>query len=276
MSIGLIFLGVMSITGVASHGGEGNFTLQPESLEGESWEDDENFDRYPRYPEATYDMFVRMDSDYNNIESIVYEPDSSFRDCGAGDVEKFGADRGSDNKGTEVDESFMISIGAYQSNQSHIVVKFRTPPDLSADDTLVLRIENCILNPQNSGWYNTEFSLTDSGNTAAITSHYYGICECNNESQAREELGSPPSESTPTPSLSPTPTPTSTPTPSQSSTPALTDSPTPTDTVELNRTDHDTTSPTEEDGAGFGILVIVMSTIILVVLMRRAQESPAS
>ena len=112
-------------------------------------------------------------------------------------------------------------------------------PDYRVGETLVLELEDCVTNPSAEGWYQTDVVVegkafgSDEQVRLEATSHYFAICDgCENDSDARSELGPPPSEPTatptPTPTATPTPTPTPTPEPTPEPTPIPDDEPTPT------------------------------------------------
>jgi len=167
-------------------------------------------------------------------------------------------------------------------------------PAIGVGDTLVLELEGCVDGPDDRGWYralvNAEGEAPD-GETTRIDafSHYFGVCEgCESDGDAREELGTPPSEpdatltptatltATPTPTATPTaaPTPTATPTATRTAapTPTATRSPSPTDpavgTTEGSPAETGTT-PSVGDGAGFPPLAALVALVVASALRRR-------
>lgn len=115
-------------------------------------------------------------------------------------------------------------------------------------ETLRLSLGSCVNNPGSADWY--QGSLTVEGEafdgdqvSLDANSHYFYICDCENEQEARDQLGAPPSEQTPTPEDTPTPSPTPTPTEEPTLTPTEPedDEPTPTPT------DEPTPTPTQPD-----------------------------
>ncbi|PSP66474.1 hypothetical protein BRC85_09975 [Halobacteriales archaeon QS_1_69_70] len=108
-------------------------------------------------------------------------------------------------------------------------------PDYRVGETLRLDLNNdCVKNPSSKGWYQVDVTVEGTsfgdgdGDSIQLssTSHYYPICDgCDNDSAAREELGPPPSEESPTP----TATATDTPTPTATATPTATPPPDPAD-----------------------------------------------
>ena len=123
--------------------------------------------------------------------------------------------------------------------------------DYRVGETLVLELEDCVTNPSSEGWYQTDLVVegkafgSDEQVRLEATSHYFAICDdCENDSDARSELGPPPSE-TPTP----TATPTATPTPTAAPTPTPTPAPTPTAAVDDPTPEPgDDPTPTPEPG----------------------------
>lgn len=131
-------------------------------------------------------------------------------------------------------------------------------PNYGQGDVLELDLDACVTNPDEDDWYLAGVNVTGGSRTdrtvtfdRTVPSHYFGICDgCESDADARESMGNPPSEPTPTPTAtatpSPTPIPTATPTDAVDPTPR----PNPTDSPEPTETPTDT--PTETDGAGDG------------------------
>ncbi len=163
--------------------------------------------------------------------------------------------------------------------------------DYKVGETLQLDLSECVGNPDSAGWYRADLTVqgTAFGDNSSIqldaTSHYFAICEgCDNESAARDELGPPPSEPTPTPTpeptASPTPTPTADPTPTPTDEPDAgstatptagsggdgTATPTPT-AISQNGTPTATPTPADgpSDGGFFGLDPMLVVAVVAAV-----------
>lgn len=131
--------------------------------------------------------------------------EGNWQDCGPGTSEVFGIDRGSDNERYEVDESLEDKIKRFSAGEDEFVTEFNDEDDIGASTHLnsedrILSLIECIDNPEEPGWYQIDVAAV-TGRTAdgeEVTfedpSHYFWICECQDEAEAREELGPPPSE----------------------------------------------------------------------------------
>jgi hypothetical protein len=209
------------------HGLDGNLTWvmltpQPGLEDG----DMENFGVPPRGFETV--DFVR-----------VTWKDGGFAGCGAGNAEVFGIDRGNDDPGTEVDRSLFSSIKSTKVTEDVFRAEFYdqgdfggSPPTFSEGDELVGKTTDCIDTPDEPGWYQVQSTIASKDGNFEARSHHFYVCDCANEQAAREQLGPPPSEPTPTPTASPTPPsePTPTPEPTPTRTPPTEGTPFPSST----------------------------------------------
>jgi len=190
------------------HGGDGNLTWvmltpQPGLEDG----DMENYGVPPRGFRTV---------DYVSVTWI----DGGFAGCGASNAEVFGIDRGNDDPGTEVDQSLFASIKSTKVNEDEFKADFYdegdfggSPPTFNEGDQLVGKTTSCIDTPRAPGWYQVRSTIASKNGNFEARSHYFYVCDCANEQEARQQLGPPPSEPTPTSTTSPTPTATPTPTP---------------------------------------------------------------
>lgn len=227
--------------------------------------------------------------------------------CDETNVATFGVDEGNNNTGTQVDYEF----SNYQKEFDHgeVTVEFSgfedfsgDPPRLGPEDAIVGDYGansvggGCLTMTNEPGWYRVRGIITgteaDNGRDppsedaeevriSAFSGFVY-ICECEDEEEAREELGPPTSPSTPTPAPTATPTPTptatSTPTPTPTATPTVTPTPEPTPTIRPvteTPTSSSTPSPTATtttvnatvagtSSAGIDpVLVVVLSIVVL-------------
>ncbi len=196
--------------------------------------------------------------------------DGGFSGCGASNAEVFGIDRGNDDPGTEVDQSLFSSIKSTKVNEDEFEADFYdegdfggSPPTFNEGDQLVGKTTNCIDTADAPGWYQVTSTIASKNGDFRAKSHYFYVCDCASEQAAREQLGPPPSEPTPTATATPTATPTPTPeptptrtppeggTPFPSPTPTATPSPTPDPTsTRAAATDAATAAATTAPGAG--------------------------
>ena len=173
---------------------------------------------------------------------VISSKEIDFSNCGTADTAAFGIDRGGDDPGTQTDEDLLRYREDSFFKQNKIVVDFYDKDDglgsetvhLNKSDQIVAAQNGCYVMPSEPGWYQINSRIngtTYKGNEldeTGITSHYFYVCECANEKEAREKLGPPPSEggdatSTPKSTDSGTSTPKSTDS-SGTSTPKSTDS----------------------------------------------------
>ena len=181
----------------ASHGPEeANYTVVPLS------------DRSPGAENVKYGQRVvaTAGTDLATLEetTATYEA-GSWSGCGPSDGETFGVDRGSTLEGYEVDETLQNDVKTFSAGEDD----FGASTYLGDGDEFV-SVAECIDNPDEPGWYRisgTTTGVTESGErvTFGSESHYFWICDCENEAEARERLGPPPSEPQTTAAPMPTP-----------------------------------------------------------------------
>lgn len=224
VTVALVFAMVLiagfASVGAASHGSPANFTVYPQ----------ENADRNPDATEATYVMSSAGADAFETdtgLEIVDYywlqSEQADFSSCAPDDARVFGIDRGNNNTGTQVDESLLQHMKNYNVGKSRITLDLYGPDDFGGDtinlytpDATVAVLGDCVENTGDAGWYQfTGFvnGTTYEGNyeEVRLTSHYFWIGDFENEEEAREELGPPPSAdddsaSTPTPTLTATAT----------------------------------------------------------------------
>jgi PGF-CTERM protein len=187
----------------AAHAPEdANYTVEPMS------------DRSPGATNVKYGQIVVVHAgiDFETLEktTAVYE-EGSWASCGPGDAEVFGIDRGNTHDGYETDESLEENTKTFSAGEDVFRVEFYGEEDFGPSTHLnngdaVVSVAQCIDNPDEPGWYQISGSMTgvtEDGERVTIggESHYFWICDCENEAEARETLGPPPSEpdSTPAP-----------------------------------------------------------------------------
>lgn len=173
-------------------------------------------DRSPGATEVRYGQTVvataGIDLDPLTRTLVTYEA-GSWVNCGADNPpEVFGIDRGNTHEGYEIDEELMDNVKSFSAGEDELETTYYDENDFGAsthldDGDQLVSVTECINNPDEPGWYRIE-GLTEGVNSPGEQvsyggySHYFWICNCENEAEAREQLGPPPSEpeGTPTPS----------------------------------------------------------------------------
>ena len=194
-------------TAGASHGaGEANYTVEVLG------------DPSPGATGVRYGLRVvgRSGVDFETLTrtGATYEAGSWAR-CEATDGETFGVDRGATRGGYEIDETLQNNIKSVSSGEDDLVVEFNGDGDIGASTYLddgdeVVSVTGCIDNPDEPGWYRITgrtSGVTADGEEATFrsVSHYFYICDCDDEAAAGRQLGPPPSE--PQATVTPTPAP---------------------------------------------------------------------
>ena len=211
----LLGAGVLGAVGVAGagHGPEGsNFTYTPLSADGR--EPGASDTRVGQIGQAA----AGVDTDFETLLRIraVWRA-GSWERCGPGSAEEFGIDRGSDNEPYTVDEGLTDNVKSFSAGEDGFESRFYDEDELgesvhlNSEDRIFSVIE-CPKNPPEPGWHRID-AASVKGRTAGgkvVTyedpSHWFWICDCRNEAEARDRLGPPPSE----PAETPMPTPTAT------------------------------------------------------------------
>jgi hypothetical protein len=197
----------------AGHGPEGsNFTYTPLSAD----------DREPGASDTRVGQIGQaaagVDTDFETLLRLraVWRA-GSWESCGPGSAEEFGIDRGSDNEPYTVDEGLTDNVKSFSAGEDSFESKFYDEDELGESVHLnsedrVFSVIECPTNPPEAGWHRID-AASVKGRTAGgevVTyedpSHWFWICDCRNEAEARDRLGPPPSE----PAETPIPTPTAT------------------------------------------------------------------
>lgn len=243
----------------------------------------------------------------------IYEA-GSWADCGPTSASVFGIDRGDTHDGYDIDEELTNNVKSFSAGEDRLETKYNGEDDIGAsthvdDGDEFVVVADCIDNPDTPGWYQITgrtTGVTPGGETVTFggESHYFWICNCEDETAAREQLGPPPSEPDPTPTPATTGTTTrsadertdtsdavNAATATTADTPADT-GPTPTPTAEastvadagetVTRTDPRTTTedtaswsavvyrtPTRSEGTGFGPVVALAALLLGALLVGR-------
>lgn len=238
----------------------------------------------------------------------------SWSGCGPTDASVFGIDRGNTHDGYETDEELTNNVKSFSAGEDRLETEYNGEDDFGAstyfdDGDEFVSVADCIDNPDAPGWYRITGrtkGVTAEGETVTYggQSHYFWICDCEDEASARQRLGPPPSEpdATPTPartrtgtgtdagptdatadtpdrSAAATPTGTGvarTPTPdsddggrgtTSTRSPADTDSETATDAPDA-WSDVVYRTPTRRGGDGFGPIVALTALVVAALLVR--------
>lgn len=222
----------------ADHGSPSNFTVVP-------------YDRNPGAQSATYEQHAVSPIGFQYLDYIEATwQEGSFADCGATNSETFGIDRGNDAPGTQTDHDLKQHVEETTVTEDKFVANFYEKDDavgssthFAKGDEFVSVTTDCFTNPQEPGWYQISSKIGGTAENgsyveASDISHYFYICECSNEQEARKKLGPPPSESmaTTTASATASATETAEPTPTRTPPDEGTPFPTPTATATLAET----------------------------------------
>jgi cell division septation protein DedD len=217
-------------------------------------------DRTPNATGATYLLSAELTDTVDRSPTVEYPDRIAFQieeanlnDCEGGLTSNY---RLGVNQSTESGYQFQAyEVQSATWDGSAVEFQFDTQdqPAYRQGDKLELELQGCVENAGSEGWYQSVVvvegkSRTDRNISFADESHYFGLCEsCESDADAREELGPPPSEPTPTPEPTPTatPQPTATATPQPTPTPTETPRPTATATPRPTQTSTATATPTE-------------------------------
>lgn len=243
-ALALGVVAVLAATGgaFASHDPAANYTVAPH----------DQSDRQPGAENTSYTHYFEVappgdgNEGYNRTGyfTVAYD-EGAFDQCSTADIQRFGVDRGNDDPRRQTDDRLFEHVESLYFGERYIRFNFYegdelaapedAPLELDAGDQVVLTTVDCVRNPEDPGWYQTWGSIngtTDAGDHGAsrLQSHYFYICDCEDEEAAREYLGPPPSEVGTPPASTPTATATVTPTATATVTPTPEPTPTPTAT----------------------------------------------
>lgn len=235
----------------AEHGSPSNFTVVAHDTE-------------PGMDDATYEQHATAPITIEYLDYIGASwKEGGFTGCGAANSETFGIDRDGDAPGTTTDEGLAQYVEETRIDEDQFVADFYEEDDafgsstnFAKGDEFVSVTTDCFDNPSKPGWYQVRSSIggtAPNGSYVEATdiSHYFYICECANEKQARQQLGPPPSAATPTPTASPSPT--AEPTPTRTPPPEGTPFPSPTPTATPKQSTPTPGSATVENAASTSV-----------------------
>ena len=228
-----------------------------------------------------------------------------YSECETANTAAFGIDRGNNNSGTQIDEDLVQKQRDSDFRDDGITIEFfdfdsfgdREPPYLAPEDAIVAAQGAgsnggpCLTMTDEPGWYRIEAfmngTVADNGPDEEpsddadeigfeLNSNYVYVCDCENEAEAREQLGSPPDEEEngggePTPTEEPADDPTPTEEPADDPTPTEepADDPTPTEEQATERPPAEAAddeepleTPTVGDGPGFGAAAAVLALFV--------------
>lgn len=307
----LLLLGALAGPAAAAHDSPGNYTVVLP-------EDSDHLPGDQNPENASIQHFAETGSGFDGKPAdrlevmkwlVISSDEIDFSGCGSADTEALGIDRGSNNSGTQNDDSILQNMLDSSFQEDKIWVEFNGEDDfgdtvsISREDSIVAVQSDCYTMPEEPGWYQIGGKINGTGPDGnffevTLNSHYFAICEgCHDEETAEEKLGPRPSEDTttsdtPTPTEAPTETGTETPT----ATPAATESAdtvTPTSTTAATETatktaakdtstatetatEADTSgddelagTPTPGEGPGFGAGIAMLALLSGGLLARR-------
>lgn len=220
-------VGLVAATGsvAANHDSPANYTVVLPQQEGHYPHD--SADTSIWHLASTNEAFEGTSSPqgFEEADVLVIESQAiDFSNCGTSNTAAFGLDRGDDDPGTKTDQGLLQHREDSSFNDHSIVVKFfdegdiaGSPVSINASDQIVAVQEECYNMPNEPGWYQIFGTLNGTGYDGSsfeidVNSHYYYICECDSEQEARQTLGPPPSESGGEPTATATTTATAEPT----------------------------------------------------------------
>jgi PGF-CTERM protein len=247
----------------------------------EGWSEDFVIHHITGVSESGEDMYANPTDDNRAFD---------YSGCSATDATAFGIDRGSSYSGSKTDDSLLASYEDFDSKEDKITITYWNESQVEnqlAASTMTMRVEDqfvgvlsdCNTNPSTPGWYQAHGWMNGSTTASDETetnfanmdyTNYVYICDCENEDEAREQLGPPPKEksnpetlphnqeSTPEPTEASggTPEPTEASADTPEPTEASADTPEPTeasaDTPEPTEASADTPEPTEANNGGGG------------------------
>lgn len=164
-------------------------------------------DTEPGIDDATYQQHGTSSTTFDYLTHVEATWDAgSFADCGASNAAVLGIDRGGDDPGTETAENLMQSIESNSVSEDRFRIDFYDRDDAFGSSThyhegdeFVSLTEDCFGNPSEPGWYQIQSEVGGYGpdgeeKAVSAASHYFYICDCSNEREARDQLGPPPSE----------------------------------------------------------------------------------
>lgn len=216
----LVAAASLSAPVAADHGSKSNYTVYPH-------------DRQPGISDASYEQHATAPTTIDYLDYIgATWKEGGFADCGATNSEVFGIDRGNDDPGRETDHDLTQHVEEFTVTEDEFRADFYekddavgTSTNLDAGDEFVGFTKNCFDNPDEPGWYQIRSSIGGTAPNGSYVeqtdvSHYFAICDCRDEQEARDQLGPPPSEGSGSQSGGDAGTPTATPSENADGTPA--------------------------------------------------------
>jgi PGF-CTERM protein len=215
--------------------------------------------------EGVFLDYVIIDADWINYE-----------ECDIPNTKSFGIDRGNDNDGTRTDEDLVQRQKNTDFRDDGITIELYDfsdfagdPPYMAPEDAIVAaqgagsQAGPCLTVTSDPGWYQIQGFLNGTEATngpdeqpsddarragVKVSSNYLYVCECENEQEARDQLGPPPGEepqetATPEPTDTPQETPEPTEPPQDTATPEPTDTPAPTEAPQNTATPEPADTP---------------------------------
>lgn len=133
------------------------------------------------------------------------QPDFYWANCvSATDARAFGVDRGNDENGTATDKPLLDAYQSVNYTADGVYVHFYekdtlagNPVHIRPQDEIVARVDTCLQNPDEPGWYRSTGYINGSTKNDSKTSYniygaskYTYICKgCDSRKEAKEKLG---------------------------------------------------------------------------------------
>lgn len=213
-------------------------------------------DRDPGAEEVSYVVASNLTDDIDNHPHVDYPeyvrvtvPEANFDECAGGTFSEASYELGV-NRSNSGYEAYDVGDESFDGESVNFSFDSDDQPTWGQGDRVELVFDECAVNADEEDWYQLEMEVQGVSRGGddlhfETTSHYFGICEgCEDDGDAVDEMGPPPSYESPTPR--PTPEPTASPTPTRTEAPST--SATPTDTPEPSPSP--TAEPTDTPTAG--------------------------
>lgn len=214
MAAGLLLVGFVGSVAASEHGDPWPADADVENATDEEFPYNFTFvpdDPTPGATEVTYSSISGAQEPidgvdgYDRLDAIMLFYDEGAINCDADDAVVFGVDRGGDNPGVQTDEDWIQHVKHSEYRTDRTFVDFYDeddfagdPPSVRSGDMVKSQQADCYTNPEEPSWYHavSYSSGTYDGEEEEtyVRSHPFYICDCEDEEEAREELGPPPHE----------------------------------------------------------------------------------
>lgn len=191
-------------------------------------------DQHPGNSNSTYEWYTGVGLTHKGDWLVWRSEAVNLENCDITNIRSQAIDRrgpGSDgdDPGTQGDDDAAAYVKQSTLREDVVYIEWYDDSDLAQDaprfhrkDEIVISFADCFENTNEPGWYQISVKYNgtsctwhedgtcteDDGGFVShkYDSHYFWICDCTSEAEAREKLGPPPSERTPTRTPTATPT----------------------------------------------------------------------